>query len=246
MHLKDKVAIVTGSGRGIGATIAKMLAGHGAKVALVDINENDLNAQKLEIESSGGKAKAIVCNVADWESVQSAIKNIVDEWGKIDILVNNAGITRDNLMLRLSPDDWDAVLDVNLKGAFLFIKAVVRPMMKQKYGKIVNISSVVGLTGNAAQANYSSSKAGLIGLTKSTAKELAAKGIRCNAVAPGFIETEMTKKLPEKAVQNFLDSTPLKYIGKPEDVASLVMFLCSTESDYITGEVIRIDGGMAM
>lgn len=246
MHLTDKVAIVTGSGRGIGAAIAKMLASNGAKIALVDVNEDDLNARKSEIESFGSEAKAVPCDVTDFESVQSTVKSVTDEWGKIDILVNNAGITRDNLMLRLSPDDWDAVLNVNLKGAFLFTKAVVRPMMKQKYGKIVNISSVVGLTGNAAQANYASSKAGLIGLTKSTAKELAIKGIRCNAVAPGFIETEMTKKLPDKAVQNFLNSTPLKYIGKPEDVANLVMFLCSPESDYITGEVIRIDGGMAM
>ena len=246
MHLKDRVAIVTGSGRGIGFAIAKLLAEHGAKIALVDINKDDLTKGKSEIESLGGIAKTFVCDVSDWENVQNVVKEIINEWGRIDILVNNAGITRDNLILRLTPEDWDLVIAVNLKGAFLFTKAVARQMMKQKYGKIVNISSVVGLMGNAAQSNYSSSKAGLVGLTKSTAKELAGKGIRCNAVAPGFIETEMTKNLSEKAVQSFLDSTPLKYAGRPEDVANLVMFLASPESDYITGEVIRVDGGMAM
>ena len=246
MHLSDKVAIVTGSGRGIGAAIAKKLASHGAKIALVDINENDLSARKDEIISDGGSAEFFKCDVSDWDDVKQTADKIVEKFGRIDILVNNAGITRDNLIMRMTPDDWDIVLAVNLKGAFLFTKAVIRPMMKNRYGKIVNISSVVGIFGNAAQANYSASKAGLIGLTKSTAKELASRGIRCNAVAPGFIETEMTKNLPEKAVDEFLQATPLKYPGKPEDVAELVMFLCSPESDYITGEVIRVDGGMAI
>ena len=246
MHLSDKVAIVTGSGRGIGAAIAKKLASHGAKIALVDINENDLSARKDEIISDGGSAEFFKCDVSDWDDVKQTADKIVEKFGRIDILVNNAGITRDNLIMRMTPDDWDIVLSVNLKGAFLFTKAVIRPMMKNRYGKIVNISSVVGIFGNAAQANYSASKAGLIGLTKSTAKELASRGIRCNAVAPGFIETEMTKNLPEKAVDEFLQATPLKYPGKPEDVAELVMFLCSPESDYITGEVIRVDGGMAI
>ena len=246
MHLSDEVAIVTGSGRGIGAAIAKKLASHGAKIALVDINENDLSARKDEIISDGGAAEFFKCDVSDWDDVKQTADKIVEKFGRIDILVNNAGITRDNLIMRMTPDDWDIVLSVNLKGAFLFTKAVIRPMMKNRYGKIVNISSVVGIFGNAAQANYSASKAGLIGLTKSTAKELASRGIRCNAVAPGFIETEMTKNLPEKAVDEFLQATPLKYPGKPEDVAELVMFLCSPESDYITGEVIRVDGGMAI
>ncbi|MCD6595680.1 3-oxoacyl-[acyl-carrier-protein] reductase [bacterium] len=246
MHLTDKVAIITGSGRGIGAAIAKKLASHGAKIALVDINENDLSARHDEIVSSNGIAEYFKCDVSNWNDVKQTTDSIVEKFGRIDILINNAGITRDNLIMRMPPDDWDIVLAVNLKGAFLFTKAIVRPMMKNRYGKIVNISSVVGIFGNAAQANYSASKAGIIGLTKSTAKELASRGIRCNAVAPGFIETEMTKNLPEKAVDEFLQATPLKYPGKPDDVAELVMFLCSPESDYITGEIIRVDGGMAI
>lgn len=246
MSLFPLVAIVTGSGRGIGAAIAKELAVNGAKVALVDINEDDLKMQKAEIESAGGIAEKFSCDVADWDAVQRTVDDIISLWGRIDILVNNAGITRDNLVLRMSPEDFDLVIDVNLKGAFLMTKAVLRPMMKEKYGKIVNVSSVVGLFGNAAQANYAASKAGLIGLTKSIAKEMAGKGIRCNAIAPGFIETEMTKTLPDKVKEAFLAATPLGYAGKPEDVAKLVLFLCSTESDYITGEVIRIDGGMAI
>jgi len=246
MHLADKVAIVTGSGRGLGAAIAKKLASHGAIVALIDVHEDDLAVRTKEINSSAGTAEYYVCDVSDWETVKNTVDSIVEKHGRIDILINNAGITRDNLIMRLKPEDWDLVLDVNLKGAFLFTKAVSRPMMKNKYGKIVNITSVVGLFGNAAQANYSSSKAGLIGLTKSAAKELAGKGIRCNAVAPGFIETEMTDNLPEKVIEGFMSVIPLKYPGKPADVAELVMFLCSPESDYITGEIIRIDGGMAM
>ncbi|RKZ25017.1 3-oxoacyl-[acyl-carrier-protein] reductase [bacterium] len=246
MHLTDKVAIITGSGRGNGAAIAKKLASHGAKIALVDINENDLSARHDEIVSSNGIAEYFKCDVSNWNDVKQTTDSIVEKFGRIDILINNAGITRDNLIMRMPPDDWDIVLAVNLKGAFLFTKAIVRPMMKNRYGKIVNISSVVGIFGNAAQANYSASKAGIIGLTKSTAKELASRGIRCNAVAPGFIETEMTKNLPEKAVDEFLQATPLKYPGKPDDVAELVMFLCSPESDYITGEIIRVDGGMAI
>jgi len=246
MHLKDKVAIVTGAGKGIGAAIAKALALHGAKVALVDINIDDLNARKAEIQQAGGTAEMVLCNVASEEDVQKDVDTIIKLWGKVDILVNNAGITKDNLIMRMTAEDWDKVLAVNLKGAFLFTKAVIRPMMKEKYGKIVNISSVAGLMGNIAQANYSASKAGLIGLTKSTAKEMGGKGIRCNAVAPGFIETDMTKNLSEKVVESFMSSIPLGYAGKPEDVAQIVLFLCSPESDYITGEVIRVDGGIAM
>ena len=246
MHLKDKVAIVTGAGKGIGAAIAKALALHGAKVALVDINIDDLKARKAEIQQAGGTAEMVSCNVASEEDVQKDVDTIIKLWGKVDILVNNAGITKDNLIMRMTAEDWDKVLAVNLKGAFLFTKAVIRPMMKEKYGKIVNISSVAGLMGNIAQANYSASKAGLIGLTKSTAKEMGGKGIRCNAVAPGFIETDMTKNLSEKVVESFMSSIPLGYAGKPEDVAQIVLFLCSPESDYITGEVIRVDGGIAM
>jgi len=187
-----------------------------------------------------------LCDVSDWEQVNQTVEQINKLWGKIDILVNNAGITKDNLILRMTPEDWDAVMRVNLKGAFLFTKAVVRPMMRNKYGKIVNISSVVGIFGNAGQANYSASKAGLLGFTKSVAKEFAKKGIRCNAVAPGFIETDMTKGLPEDVKNTFINNTPLGYPGSPDDVANVVVFLCSPESDYITGEIIRVDGGMAM
>ncbi len=246
MHLKSRVAVITGAGRGIGAAIAKKLASHGAKIALVDIDENELSARKKEIISKNGDAEYFLCDVSNWDEVQTTADAIVEKFGKVDILVNNAGITRDNLIMRMSPDDWDDVLSVNLKGAFLFIKSLVRPMMKNRYGKIVNISSVVGISGNPAQANYVSSKAGLIGLTKSVAKELASRGIRCNAVAPGYIETEMTKHLPQKVIENFLANIPLSIPGSPEDVAEVVMFLCSPESDYITGEVIRVDGGMAM
>jgi len=246
MNLDGKVALVTGAARGIGAVIAKYLASLGAKIALVDILETEMKAKVAEISASDGTAECFTCDVTDWDSVQRTVKDIVEKFGGLDILINNAGITRDNLVLRLTPTDWDIVLNVNLKGAFLLTKAAVRPMMKKKYGKIVNISSVIGLFGNPAQANYASSKAGLIGLTKSVAKEFAAKGIRCNAVAPGYIETEMTTNLPQKAIDQFLLSTPLGYSGKPKDVATVVAFLCSSESDYITGEVIRVDGGMAM
>jgi len=246
MKLSERVAIVTAAGRGIGAAIARKLAENGAKVALVDINENDLKARVEEIEKNGGTAKYFLCDVSDWEQVNQTVEQVNKLWGRIDILVNNAGITKDNLILRMTPEDWDAVMRVNLKGAFLFTKAVVRPMMRNKYGKIVNISSVVGIFGNAGQANYSASKAGLIGFTKSVAKEFAKKGIRCNAVAPGFIETDMTKSLPEDVKNTFITNTPLGYPGSPDDVADVVVFLCSPESDYITGEIIRVDGGMAM
>ena len=244
--LKGKTAVITGGARGIGFAIAQKLSSLGARVALVDIREDILAEAKQKIADSGGEAEYFVCDVSNWEQVQSTANAIIERFGTVEILVNNAGITRDNLIMRMSPEDWDLVLNVNLKGAFLFIKAFVRHMMKNRYGKIINISSVVGLFGNAAQANYSASKAGLIGLTKSVAKELASRGVRCNAVAPGFIETEMTKNLPQQAIDNFLAVTPLGYPGKPEDVANAVAFLASPESDYITGEVIRVDGGMAM
>lgn len=246
MEFAEKVSIVTGAGRGIGLAIARKLAADGSSVSIIDINQEDIERAVTEITSLGGKAIGIRCDVADWEQVQNVVNKTVEQFGKIDILVNNAGITRDNLLLRMSLDDWERVLSVNLKGAFLFTKAVARVMMKNNYGKIVNVTSVVGIFGNPGQANYSASKAGLIGLTKSVAKEFAKKGIRCNAVAPGFIETDMTKNIPEQAVRAFLDITPLGYRGKPEDVAEVVAFLCSPKSDYITGEIIRVDGGMAM
>lgn len=246
MSLKGKAAMITGAGRGIGFAIARRLAGMGASVCIVDLNQEDMHRAIEEVTALGARAIGIPCDVSDWEQVQKAVNETVEKFGKIDILVNNAGITKDNLIIRMTPEDWDKVLAVNLKGAFLFIKAVARVMMKNNYGKIVNITSVVGIFGNAGQANYSASKAGLIGLTKSVAKEFAKKGIRCNAVAPGFIETDMTKNLPEQAVKSFIDITPLGYPGKTDDVANVVAFLCSPESDYITGEVIRVDGGMAM
>ncbi len=246
MDLAGKTAVITGGARGIGFAIAEKLSSLGAKIALVDIREDILTEAKDKINAAGGEAEYFVCDVSDWEQVQKTVDAILERFGKVDILVNNAGITRDNLIMRLSPEDWDLVMNVNLKGAFLFIKGFVRHMMKNRYGKIINISSVVGLFGNAAQANYSASKAGLIGLTKSVAKELASRGIRCNAVAPGYIQTEMTEKLPQQAKDAFLSVTPLGHPGKPEDVANVVAFLASPESDYITGEVIRVDGGMAM
>ena len=246
MNLEGKVAVITGGARGIGFAIAQKLSSLGAKVALVDISEQTLAESKEKIVSAGGEAEYFVCDVSDWEQVQKTASAVLDRFGRVDILVNNAGITRDNLIMKMSPEDWDLVMNVNLKGAFLFIKAFVRHMMKNRYGKIINIASVVGLFGNAAQANYAASKAGLIGLTKSVAKELASRGIRCDAVAPGFIETDMTKNLPQQAIDAFLSATPLKYPGKPEDVANVVAFLAAPESDYITGEVIRVDGGMAM
>ena len=243
--LKNKIAVVTGGSQGIGLEICKKFAENGADIAVVDINPPEkLEAAVQEIAQAGVQVKAYQCNVADSTQVAEVCKQILADFGSADILVNNAGITKDNLILRMSEADFDAVIDVNLKGAFYMTKNFYRPMMKKKSGKIINISSVSGLFGNIGQANYAASKAGIIGLTKSTAKELAAKGICCNAIAPGFIMTSMTTNFQDN--EELKKSIPVGHFGKPEDVAALALFLASPQSDFITGEVIRVDGGMAM
>ena len=243
--LKNKIAVVTGGSQGIGLEICKIFAQNGASIAVVDINPPEkLEAAAQEIAQAGVQVKTYQCNVADSTQVAEVCKQILTDFGSVDILVNNAGITKDNLILRMSEADFDAVIDVNLKGAFYMTKNFYRPMMKKKSGKIINISSVSGLFGNIGQANYASSKAGIIGLTKSTAKELAAKGICCNAIAPGFIMTSMTTSFQDN--EALKKSIPVGHFGKPEDVAELALFLASSKSDFITGEVIRVDGGMAM
>ncbi|MDD5644364.1 MAG: 3-oxoacyl-[acyl-carrier-protein] reductase [bacterium] len=246
MLLKNKTAIVTGAGQGIGKTIALKLAGEGADIALCDIDEESLRKTASEIECLGRKAYAYKCNVADIASVDKTVNKILDNAGKVDILINNAGLTRDALMMRLKEEDWDLVISVNLKGVFNFMKSVCRPMLKQKSGKIVNIASIIGLIGNAGQSNYAASKAGVIALTKTAAREMASRGINVNAVAPGFIQTRMTDVLSEDVKGQMLKAIPLGYFGKPEDVANVVMFLSSELSSYVTGQVIVVDGGMVM
>lgn len=247
MTLKDKVAIVTGGSRGIGRSICLALAKEGANIVTCYSNGADGANETVKLcEEYGVKAMAIKADVANAEDVNNLIDQTKTEFGKIDILVNNAGITRDNLMMKMSEADFDSVIDTNLKGAFLFIKGVSRLMLKQRAGRIINISSVVGVRGNAGQVNYSASKAGLIGMTKSAAKELASRGITVNAIAPGFIETEMTSKLPEDVVKGMLDTIPMKCTGNGDDVANAVAFLASDNARYITGQVICVDGGMAM
>ncbi len=245
-RLEGKVALVTGGARGIGKAICERLAAEGAALAIVDIMLETAQETVDGFVAQGVNAAAFAANVAKMTDAETTIKNVLDKFGKIDILINNAGITRDTLLMRMSEEDWDAVLAVNLKGTFNFIKAACRPMMKTRSGKIVNIASVVGRMGNAGQANYSASKAGVIGLTKTTAKEFATRNIQVNAVAPGYIQTEMTGKLSEAATAAFLQVIPMKRAGTPEDVAAVVYFLCSSDSDYVTGQVINIDGGMLM
>jgi len=245
-RLENKVAIVTGGARGIGRAISLRLASEGARIAIVDIMLDVAEATAKEFADKGFEAKAYAANVAKPEEADATVKKVIADFGKIDILVNNAGITKDNLIMRMSEAEWDAVIAVNLKGTFNFTKAAVTPMARQRSGKIVNIASVVGRMGNAGQANYSASKAGVIALTKSTAKEFGSRNIQVNAVAPGFIETEMTAKLPQSVRDTFMMVIPAKRPGKPEDVANVVFFLCSSDADYVTGQVINIDGGMLM
>ena len=246
IDLSGKSALVTGGGRGIGREIALALAGAGADVAVSDIDEETVHTTAEEIKALGRESLAIKADVSSSESVSSMVAAFLETFGTIDILINNAGITRDTLLLRMKEADWDAVLSVNLKSAFLCCKEVARPMMKAREGKIVNISSIVGIIGNAGQANYSAAKAGMIGLTKSLARELAGRSITVNAVAPGFIQTAMTDKLSEQDKQAFIDNIPLKRIGLPKDIANAVLFLVSPLAGYITGQVLTIDGGLVM
>ena len=246
IDFSDKTVIVTGSSQGIGKKIAKKFAESNAHVVLTDIDEDSLESAKDEFQDKDFSCSAIPCNVTQKDEVQNLIKTTYKEQGSIDVLVNNAGITRDTLLMRMKDKDWDSVIETNLKGAFLTTRASIRYFLKQRSGSIVNISSVVGITGNAGQSNYSASKAGLIGFSKSVAQELAPRNINVNLVAPGFIKTKMTEDLPEDIKEKYLNNIPLKCFGKPEDVANTVLFLGSPLANYITGQVIKVDGGMVM
>lgn len=245
--LSGKVAIVTGGSRGIGKAIAIKLAEGGCSVCLT-YKKNLQSAEEVvrKITELGGKAIAIQADSAKFEDAQKVVDEVLKNFGRIDILINNAGITKDTLLIRMSEDDWNEVMDTNLKGVFNFTKAVVKHMISQRSGKIINISSVVGITGNAGQANYAASKAGIIGFTKSVAKELASRNIQVNAVAPGYVETDMTAKLSEEQKKRLMELIPMKRVAKPEEIAGVVKFLASSDADYITGQVIVVDGGLTM
>lgn len=245
-NLENKVAIVTGASRGIGKVIAEDIAKAGATVVCVSRSQSDIDNVANSINENGGIAIAIACDISNGKQYQELAKSVIEKFGSIDILVNNAGVTKDGLIMRMSEDDWDIVIDTNLKGAFNGTKAVTRHMMKQRSGRIINISSVVGLIGNAGQANYAASKAGLIGLTKATAKELASRGITANCIAPGYIETDMTKQLSDKIRDALIQQIPLGRIGQAKDIASIVCFLASDDASYITGQTFTVDGGMVM
>jgi len=245
--LEGKVAIITGASRGIGKEIAKEFINQGATVAFTYLSSDEkAKALEAELSANGGTIKGFKSNAAIYDSAQDLSAEVMKEFGKIDILVNNAGITRDNLLMRMTEEQWDEVIDTNLKSAFNLTKAVLRPMLKARIGSIINMSSVVGVSGNAGQSNYSASKAGMIGFTQSIAQELGSRNIRCNAIAPGFIETEMTAALDEKVVQGWRDSIPLKRGGSPKDVANTTVFLASDMSAYVTGQTINVCGGMLM
>lgn len=243
IDLTNKVALVTGSTRGIGREIATVLSGYGARVAVVGREKEKAEAEALKV---GGGAMGFGCDVSDSSAVSQLVADVEAAFGSLDILVNNAGLTRDNIVMRLKDDDWDAVLDANLRGAFATIRAASKGMMKRRWGRIINISSVVGIIGNKGQANYAASKAGLIGLTKTVAKELASRNILVNAIAPGFIETEMTDAMTPEARKGLIDAIPLGRLGSPADVAHAVAFLSSDYAAYITGQVLVVDGGMVM
>ena len=246
IDFSDKNVIVTGSSQGFGKKIAEIFAASGAHVVLSDIDQEALDTTKQDFADKGFSCSAIVCNVTRKDEVQKLIKNTYKDRGSIDVLVNNAGITKDTLLMRMKDESWDAVLETNLKGPFLVTRAAIKYFLKQRSGSIINISSVVGITGNAGQSNYSASKAGLIGFSKSVAQELAPRNINVNLVAPGFIKTQMTDKLPKNIKDKYLAQIPLKHFGDPEDVANTVLFLASPMAKYITGQVIKVDGGMVM
>lgn len=243
----EKTALVTGAGRGIGKAIAIALAKEGMNV-VVNYNGSADKAEETAaaIRELGVKAKTVKCNVADFDECKKMIDEVIAEFGRIDVLVNNAGITRDGLLMKMSEDDFDSVININLKGAFNTTKHISKCLLKQKSGKIINISSVSGILGNAGQANYSASKAGIIGLAKSTARELASRGITCNAIAPGFVETDMTSAMNEQVIEKSIEMIPLKRIGKAEEIAYMAAFLASEKADYITGQVFAVDGGMTI
>ena len=249
--LNGKVAIVTGAARGIGQRIAVKLAEEGAKVAVIDLNAEWCMETAEAVVAAGSEALSLGCEVAVSQEVDACVKDVLAKFGRVDIMVNNAGITKDGLLMRMSDDDWDAVINVNLKGTFLFTRAVARPMMKNKAedgsqlgGTIINLASVVGIMGNAGQANYTASKGGVISLTKTTAKELGSRNIRCNAIAPGFIQSKMTDVLPEEVKKAYMDTIPLKRFGTADDIANCVAFLASPAAEYITGQIISVNGGM--
>jgi len=246
LPLSGQVALVTGSGRGIGQAIALALAEQGANLVINDVDLESAQATAAEIERRGREAMVHGASVVEETQVEEMVEAALARWGRVDVLVNNAGITRDGLLVRMKEDQWESVLAVNLKGAFHCIKAAARPMMKARYGRIINIASVAGVTGNPGQANYAASKGGLIALTKTTALELAPRGITCNAVAPGFIETAMTRQLPEEVREAWLKRIPLGRAGTPQDVAAAVVFLAGPASAYVTGQVLIVDGGMVM
>lgn len=247
MNFENKTAVITGGSRGIGLAIAKKLAEGGANIAVLYVgDETEGKAAKAELEQYGTKVEQYFCDVSDFEKSKSVCEQVIGEFGKVDILINNAGITRDKLVLNMDEKDFDAVINVNLKGTFNMIKHFYKHFMKNRGGRIVSTSSIVGLIGNAGQANYSASKAGIIGLTKSVARELAGRNVTVNAVAPGYIGTDMTNVLPDKVKETMKAQIPAKRIGTPEDVANVVAFLCSDEAAYVTGEVIRVDGGLAI
>ncbi|MEC8838607.1 MAG: 3-oxoacyl-[acyl-carrier-protein] reductase [Candidatus Neomarinimicrobiota bacterium] len=246
MDLSNKIALVTGASRGIGQSISMILAQNGAHVVCVSRNVNDVQSVADKITHQKFNASAVSCDISDSNNVTELVKDIIEKHGRIDILINNAGITRDNLLMRMSEDDWNEVINVNLKAAFTAIKAASRSMIKQRSGRIINISSVVGLIGNAGQVNYAASKAGLIGMTKSVAREFASRGITANCIAPGYVETEMTNKLTDKVKSSLNEQIPLGRIGNVEDIAYAVAFLASDEASYITGQTLAVDGGMVM
>ncbi len=244
--LSGQVALVTGGAQGLGRAIAQTLAGAGAAVVCVDVNAEVLQAAVAAINAAGGKAEGLTCDVTDAQRVAAVVDEVVARHGKLDILVNNAGVTRDSLIMRMKDDQWDLVLNINLKGTFLFTRAASRPLMKSRRGRIINVASVSGMMGNPGQANYSASKAGVIGLTRTVARELAGRNVTVNAVAPGFIATEMAAKLGEEIIEQVKKETPLGRLGEPQDVADAVLFLASEAASFITGHVLVVDGGLTV